>query len=201
MIERSITRLPDGKSSKETIMARKLSIAITAGMLVSGAAVAAQSASPFPMSVNETGPNYVQDYSPRTATTVPALPAARITGSSTFPMSVSETGPNHAVLPPAAAALATGPSHAEMLRQSALGTASASAKADRTVRVGASASYVDVDHFELVRIVNDQDQSFVWKFDTLGETRIPLTAIAPAGFDAGNTVVYVRHPYTHLSTE
>lgn len=72
-------------------MLRKLSMAIAAGMLVSGVAAAAQGTSPFPMSVNETG-SYQPDayFAPTAGIAAGTLSAV----STTFPISVSEVGPN-----------------------------------------------------------------------------------------------------------
>jgi hypothetical protein len=86
-------------------MVRKLSIAIAAGMLVSGAA-AAHNTSPFPMSSNETGvyePERDTALAHSPITTRAQAPAAQ---GSTFPMSVSETGPNQSEGIPASTAAA-----------------------------------------------------------------------------------------------
>ncbi len=67
-----------------------------------------------------------------------------------------------------------------------------------TIKIGAATKNVTVEHFGTVKIVNDKGQSFVWTFDTLGEVVVPLKAIAPAGFEAGDTTIYVRHPAAHI---
>ena len=68
----------------------------------------------------------------------------------------------------------------------------------KTIKVEASTKDVTVEHFGTVKIVNDKGQSFVWTFDTLSETVVPLKTIAPAGFEAGDVTIYVRHPAAHI---
>ena len=82
-------------------MLTKTSLAIAAAMLVSGIAVAAQD-SPFPISVNETGPNqsaaYAAPVAVGTARSDAAMPSSverSVAQSSTFPISVNESGPNY----------------------------------------------------------------------------------------------------------
>ena len=65
------------------------------------------------------------------------------------------------------------------------------------VKTTAATKYVNVEHEALVRIENDKGQSFVWKADTLGEADLSLQAIAPRDFAAGQTRVFVHHPYEH----
>lgn len=72
----------------------------------------------------------------------------------------------------------------------------ASVRAD-VVKINAATKYVNAEHLSKVKIVNDKGQSFTWMFDA-GDVVFPLKAIAPAGFEAGDTTVYVRHPTTHL---
>ncbi len=79
-----------------------------------------------------------------------------------------------------------------------LGWLSEQTAAERTVRTDASTKYVNVAHLETVAIQNDKGQSFVWTFDTYGDTQFPLKAIAPAGFESGTVIVSVRHPPEHL---
>lgn len=67
-----------------------------------------------------------------------------------------------------------------------------------TIKISASTKDVTVEHFGTVKIANDKGQSFVWTFDTMGEAVVPLKTIAPAGFAAGDTTVYVRHPAAHI---
>ncbi len=69
-------------------MLRKLSLALAGTILFSGAALAAPTTSPFPLSINESVP-YQAEQAPATST-VPG-----ITQSSAFPTSVSEVGPNY----------------------------------------------------------------------------------------------------------
>ena len=78
-----------------------------------------------------------------------------------------------------------------------LETASRAADAERVVRINAATKYINVEHFGTMKIENDKGQSFVWKFDTVGV--VPLRTIAPAGFEAGGTTVYVSHPTEHIS--
>ena len=68
----------------------------------------------------------------------------------------------------------------------------------KTVKINASTKYVNAEHFETLKIENDKGQSFVWKFDTVGEVVFRLKTIAPAGFEAGEATVYVRHPTEHI---
>ena len=73
--------------------------------------------------------------------------------------------------------------------------------ADRTVKVDASTNYINVEHEALVKIENAKGQSFVWKADTLGEANLPLQQVAPRDFAAGQTRIFVSHPYAHLRTD
>ena len=68
---------------------------------------------------------------------------------------------------------------------------------ERTVKTTVATKYLNVAHEETVRIQNEQGQSFVWKADTLGEADLPLKSIAPRDFVAGQTRVFVAHPYEH----
>jgi hypothetical protein len=68
----------------------------------------------------------------------------------------------------------------------------------RTLKFEASAKGINALHGETVRIENDKGQSFVWRLDTYGPVAFPLKAIAPKGFDAGSTWVYVDHPFDHI---
>ena len=77
----------------------------------------------------------------------------------------------------------------------------AEAQADvyKTVKINASTKYVNAEHLGVLVIKNDKGQSFTWKADTFVEADIPLKAIAPAGFAAGETRVHVHHPLDHIS--
>ena len=86
------------------------------------------------------------------------------------------------------------------MRRGDLGSPSQATAAERTVRIDAATQYVNAEHFGTLKIENDKGQSFVWKFDTLGEVGFPLSVIAPKGFAAGETRVYVRHPSAHLGS-
>jgi hypothetical protein len=178
-------------------MLRKLTFAVAAALLASGVA-AAQSQSPFPMSVNEAGP-----YEPETYYAPSGSPAAApaIGESSTFPMSVSESGLNYPDVYATTAPAAVQPSHASLLAASKFGSRAETSAAMKTVRVEPSTRYINVSHFDQVRLVDQKGQSFTWKFDTLDEMKFPLTAIAPSGFDAARAVVYVRHPQSHVATD
>lgn len=179
-------------------MVRKLSLAVAAALLVSGAA-AAQSQSPFPMSVNEAGPYEPEVYY---APTGSAASAPAVAESTTFPMSVSESGLNYPDVYDVYATSAQDaaqPSHAAVIASNKFGTPADAAS--KTVQLGAATRYVNVDHFDQVRLVDQKGQSFVWKFDTLDETQFPLAAIAPSGFNAERTVVYVSHPAWHVSSD
>ena len=99
----------------------------------------------------------------------------------------------------AAAPYATAADWSAAMRRGDLGAPSQEAGAQRTVKITATTQYVNAKHFETLKIVNDKGQSFVWKFDTLGEVGFPLSVIAPKNFAAGETRVYVRHPLEHTS--
>ena len=77
--------------------------------------------------------------------------------------------------------------------------ASRATAAEGVVTINAATKYINAEHGEVLVINNDKGQSFTWKADTLGEAAIPLKAIAPTGFAAGETRVYVRHPMAHIS--
>ena len=67
------------------------------------------------------------------------------------------------------------------------------------VNITASTKYVNSERGEVLVIKNDKGQSFTWRADTFGEADIPLKAIAPTDFAAGQTRVFVRHPAAHIS--
>jgi len=67
------------------------------------------------------------------------------------------------------------------------------------VNISASTKYVNAERDGVLVIKNDKGQSFTWKADTFGEADIPLKAIAPTDFAAGQTRVFVRHPAAHIS--
>ncbi len=71
---------------------------------------------------------------------------------------------------------------------------------DSTIKIDRATQEVYVNHFGTTRFENDRDENFVWQFDSaMSMNRFPLKAIAPAGFNAGNTQVTVLHPSTHFS--
>ena len=76
-------------------------------------------------------------------------------------------------------------------------TAEARGDVDRTVKINASTKYVNAKHLQTLKIENDKGQSFTWKADA-GGVVFPLKSIAPAGFEAGEATVYVRHPTEHI---
>ncbi len=67
-----------------------------------------------------------------------------------------------------------------------------------TIRVNAGTENITVEHLGTVRFVDDNGHAFVWQADTLGETALPLKAVAPSDFKAGTTEIYVRHPSSHI---
>jgi len=82
-------------------MLRKLSLVITGALLVSGAVAAAQASFPFPMSVNETGPNYPIIAVERALGPIDATASSEVRSGSwevRTPISVNETGPNYPTL-------------------------------------------------------------------------------------------------------
>ena len=83
------------------------------------------------------------------------------------------------------------------MRRGDLGSSSQATAAKKTIKITASTKYVNVEHFDTVKIENDKGQSFVWRFDSLGEYGFPLSVIAPKDFAAGETRVYIRHPDAH----
>lgn len=86
-----------------------------------------------------------------------------------------------------------------LLRLGLLGT-QAQGRPDATIKVGSASRNVYVDHLATARIENDKGQSFTWQFDSaMSISRFPLKAIAPSGFDAGNTQVTILHPALHLA--
>lgn len=85
------------------------------------------------------------------------------------------------------------------MRRGDLGSPSKAATAQKTVKITASTQYINVEHFQTVKIENDKGQSFVWTFDSLGEYGFPISVIAPKDFAAGETRVYIRHPAAHIS--
>jgi hypothetical protein len=80
-----------------------------------------------------------------------------------------------------------------------LGT-QAQSRPDSTIKVGSTTGAVYVEHLKTARIENDKGQSFTWQFDSpMSISTFPLKAIAPSGFDAGNTQVTILHPAIHLA--
>ena len=98
----------------------------------------------------------------------------------------------------AAAPAATAADWGSAMRRGDLGSPSQVTTAERTVRIDASTQYVNAEHFGTLKFENDRGQSFVWRFDSIGEQNFPLSVIAPKGFAAGETRVYIRHPTAHI---
>ena len=89
--------------------------------------------------------------------------------------------------------------HSESARLGYFGTQVQSLP-EATVKIGSATKGIYVDHFATARIENDKGQSFTWRFDsTMAMSSFPLKAIAPSGFDAGNTLVNVNHPASHYA--
>lgn len=55
----------------------------------------------------------------------------------------------------------------------------------------AQAKNVAIECGETVTFVN-QGQKFSWKFDSIHHTRVPVAAVAPAGFDTAGIAVYIN---------
>lgn len=89
--------------------------------------------------------------------------------------------------------------YAAMVQRGDLGTVSEVPAVQRTVRINNSTKYINVERYETLKIENDTGQSFVWRFDTLGEKNFPLKVIAPSNFLAGVTRVFVRTPYMYMN--
>lgn len=97
----------------------------------------------------------------------------------------------------AAVPAATAADWGAAMRRGDLGSASQAASAEKTVKITSTTKHVNVEHFQTVKFENDKGQSFTWKFDSLQEYGFPINVIAPKEFAAGETRVYIRHPYSH----
>ena len=74
----------------------------------------------------------------------------------------------------------------------------AQSRPDSTIKVRGTTGSIYVEHLKTARIENDKGQSFTWQFDSpMSVSYFPLKAIAPSGFDAGNTQVVIVHPALH----
>ena len=91
------------------------------------------------------------------------------------------------------------PDFSKMVQKGDLGTLSQNMAEQRTILVRGSTKYINVNRDETVKIENQKGQSFVWKFDTLGEKNFPLHIIAPRDFESLQTRVFVSNPYTYNS--
>lgn len=113
-----------------------------------------------------------------------------VVGGDSFPMSADEQGRGVG---------STLPAQANYFDQRAASINLAQEPANqRTVNITASTKYINAEHDGVLVIKNDKGQSFTWRADTLGEAEIPLKAIAPKDFAAGQTRVFVRHPPAHI---
>lgn len=76
-------------------------------------------------------------------------------------------------------------------QQSDYGSAAPASAAGKMLTITPQTKWVNVDNGETVTFVNGS-KMFTWNFRTLREEQdLPLAAIAPAGFNAGNVEVYV----------
>ena len=97
------------------------------------------------------------------------------------------------------AGAASAADYSQLVRLGRLGT-QVQSQPDTTVKISSTTGNIDVDHFATARIRNDKGQSFTWRFDsTMEVSSFPLKAIAPSGFEAGNTLVSVIHPASHTA--
>lgn len=79
--------------------------------------------------------------------------------------------------------------------QVTLAAASDSPPGGQTVKITPSTRYINAVQGESVKIENGKGQSFLWIADTFANVEFALQAIAPKGFDAGQTRVFVSgHP-------
>ncbi len=161
---------------------RDIAVLIAAGLLGGQVSLAAAEQDTFPLSDNETfsapTPALVQYLNQR-----PAVTAAR--GSdSVFPFSAGSIKG------------VSSPDRDRYLAEQAKTISTAPA----TIRISAATRDINVEHLQKVRIENDKGQSFVWQADTLalGEDHFPLQSVAPNGFDAGQTMVFLTHPHEHM---
>ncbi len=164
---------------------RDIAVLIAAGLLGGQVSLAAAEQNTFPLSDNETfsapTPALIRYLEQRAANNPnPAGAAAPV-----FPVTAASGGGG--VLTPERTKY-----FAE--RAKTISTAPA------TIRISASTRDINVEHLQRVRIENDKGQSFVWQADTLalGEDHFPLQSVAPNGFDAGQTMVFLTHPHEHM---
>ena len=72
----------------------------------------------------------------------------------------------------------------------------------RLAKITPSTKYLNAEHFETLTIENQKGQRFSWQFDTrYAPTGFLLRRIAPAGFESGDTWVYINHPPRHVATD
>ena len=168
------------------MLKRNLTMLIAVGLLGANVNFAAAGESPFPPSTEDILyrllPAQEQYFDQREA----ANPNPTGATGSPFPMSTEDQ-----LYEPL-------PALAQYLEQQAIKVAQESAN-QKTVNITASTKYINAEHLGVLVIKNDKGQSFTWKADSLGEADIPLKAIAPKDFDAGQTRVVVRHPLEHTS--
>ncbi len=169
------------------MLKRNLTMLIAVGLLGANVSFAAAGTGTFPPSTEDTLyrmlPAQEQYFKQREA----ANPNPTGTTGSPFPMSTEDQ--LYELLP----------AQARYLDQRAAILAQELAGQGTVVNITASTKYINAEHDGILVIKNDKGQSFTWKADTLGEAVIPLKAIAPQDFAAGQTRVFVRHPLAHTS--
>lgn len=169
------------------MLKRNLTMLIAVGLLGANINFAAAGESPFPPSTEDSLyrllPAQEQYFQQREA----ANPNPTGATGNPFPVSTEEI--LYKLLP----------AQARYLEQRAAIVAQELAGQRTVVNVTASTKYINAEHDGILDIKNDKGQSFTWKADTLGEIDIPLQAIAPKDFAAGQTRVYVHHPLAHTS--
>ncbi len=69
---------------------------------------------------------------------------------------------------------------------------------EQTITVASAADSITVDQPSVVEFVDPAGHSFVWNTSSVSEGAIPLRSIAPPGFIAGDTMVYVRNPEANM---
>lgn len=74
--------------------------------------------------------------------------------------------------------------------ESFYGRAVPTTKYDRVVDL-AQAKTITINCGDTLTFVSE-GQRFSWKFDSIHHTRVPLSAVAPAGFNTAGKVVYIH---------
>lgn len=65
------------------------------------------------------------------------------------------------------------------------------AQSARVIDLATQTKWATVECGETVTFVN-KGQPFSFKFDSIRHSRVPIASFAPAGFDAGNKMVYIH---------